>query len=138
MEIRFKSSVCYNGELVKNFNKNFETSLLLEEQYSEFKEGVSGIVNEIHLNNAYVLFQNYKSENLEKCTLQVVQNQPVFLLQFVIDGAFSFSLNEKKNTAFSLNKNMYNLFYFPASKYLYNYHEHKKRVKRFTVKPSTT
>lgn len=128
MEIRFKSSECLGEELVKNFNKDFETSYLLEEQYSEFKEGVTGTVNEIHLNKAYVLFQNYKNENIENCTLEVAQSHPVFLLQFVIDGTVSFSLKEKVNTAFCLNKNRYNLFYFPASKYVYKYHDHKKQV----------
>lgn len=128
MEIRFKSSECSGGELVKNFNKNFETSYFSEEEHSEFKEGVTGSVKEIHVNHAFVLFQDYNNIHSENYTLRVVQNHPVFLLQFVIEGEFTFSLNENMCMEFNLNKNMYNLFYIPASKYVYKYLNHKKRV----------
>ncbi|WP_308992947.1 AraC family transcriptional regulator [Mariniflexile litorale] len=128
MEIRFKSSECNGGELVKSFNKDFEISFLSEEEYSEFKEGVVGIVREIHVNNIFVLFQDYNNENSENCTLQVVQNHPVFLLQFVMDGEVTFSLNENTSKEFSTSKNMYNLFYIPASRYLYRYLNPKKQV----------
>ena len=128
MEIRFKSSECNGGELVKKFNKDFETSFLSEQQYSEFKDGITGSVKEIHINNAYVLFQDYNNKNSESHTLQVAQNHPVFLLQFVIDGEVNFSLNEKTSSTYSLNKNMYNLFYIPASKYLYKHLNLKKKV----------
>lgn len=128
MEIRFKSSEYDGEELVKNFNKNFETSCFSEKEYSEFKEGVTGTIKEIHVNYAFVLFQDYNNKHSENYTLQVVQNHPVFLLQFVIDGDLTFSTNEQIYVEFNLNKNMYNLFYIPASKYVYKYLNHKKRV----------
>ncbi|WP_298492895.1 AraC family transcriptional regulator [uncultured Algibacter sp.] len=128
MEIRFKSSECNNGELVKRFNKDFETTLLTEEEHSKFNDGITGTVKEIHINNAYILFQNYNNENLKNSILQVVQNHPVFLLQFVIDGMVSFSLNKNKKTTYKLSKNNYNLFYIPASKYSYKPINQKKQV----------
>ena len=128
MEIRFKCSECDEGELVKKFNKDFETSSLLEEQHSDFKKCHTGTLNEIHLNNVYVLFQDYINEKTKIHTLQIANNYPVFLLQFVINGEITLFLNEKTNTTFSLSKNMYNLFYFPASKYLYKHHNQKKQV----------
>lgn len=128
MEIRFKCSECDEFELVKKFNKDFETSSLLEEQYSDFNEYHTGTVKEIHLNNAYVLFQDYIDEKSKNHTLQITKDHPVFLLQFVINGEITLFLNEKINTTFSLSKNMYNLFYFPASKYLYKHHNQKKQV----------
>ncbi|EGV44236.1 AraC family transcriptional regulator [Bizionia argentinensis JUB59] len=128
MEIRFKSSECNGRELVKSFNKDFETSFLSEKEYSDFKHSGSGIVKEIHLNNAFVLFQDQNIQNSENHTIQVVQNHPVFLLQIVIDGDVTFSFNENICSEFNLNKNMYNLFYIPPSKNVYKYLNHKKRI----------
>lgn len=128
MEIRFKSSECNGGELVKRFNKDFETNLLSEEEYSQFKEGITGNVKEMHLNNAYVLYQDYNNENFKNFTLRIDQNHPVILLQFVIDGAITLSLNEETNSTFHLNKNMYNLFYIPASKYILKDLNNEKKI----------
>ncbi|MFD1615178.1 hypothetical protein [Gelatiniphilus marinus] len=127
MEIRFKNSEYSLGEIVKSFNKDFETSILAEKQYTEFKDGVTGSVKEIHLNNAYILFQDHSTEKPENYTLQVDQNHPVLLLQFVFDGDITFSLDEKKSTTYRLDKNMYNLFSIPASKYLYKHLNYKKK-----------
>ncbi|NJX13890.1 helix-turn-helix domain-containing protein [Tamlana crocina] len=126
MEIRFESSECNGEELVKNFEKDFETSSLIEAEYSEFKEGVTGTVKEIHLNNAFVLCQDYKNTNTECYTLKVSHNHPVFLLQFSMEGGLSFFSNHSPDKKFILNKNAYNLFFIPASTYTYNYHSDKK------------
>ncbi|WP_027126178.1 helix-turn-helix domain-containing protein [Gelidibacter mesophilus] len=128
MEIRFKSSECNGRELVKCFNKDFETSYLSETEYCECKQSGLGTVKEIHLNKAFVLFQSHTIKKLENHTIQVAQNFPVFLLQIVIDGEVTFSFNENTCTEFNLNKNMYNLFYIPASKNLYKYPNHKKSI----------
>ncbi|CAH8288097.1 AraC-like DNA-binding protein [Mariniflexile fucanivorans] len=129
MEFRFKNSECNGGELVKIFNKDFETTSLSEEEYSDCRAGINCTIKETHVNNAFVFFQDYNNEkSSEGHTLQVIQNHPVFLLQFVIDGEVTFTSSGTVNKDFSLNKNTYNLFYIPASKYSYKYHNHQKRV----------
>ncbi|WP_121667441.1 helix-turn-helix domain-containing protein [Mesonia aquimarina] len=126
MKIRFESSACKEEVLVKEFNKDFETSVLLEKEYSGFKESVMGTVKEIHLNNLFVLLQNNK--NSENHTLYVSQNQPVFLLQFVIDGQVTIASKGNIYTEFVLNKNMYNLFYIPASGSAQTYFSDEKHI----------
>ncbi|MEP3837524.1 MAG: AraC family transcriptional regulator [Algibacter sp.] len=128
MEFRFKSSKLTSEELVRRFNKDFETSCLSEREFTGFKKGVSGSIKEIHLNNAYVFFQDFDNDAKEHHTLQVINYQSVFLLQFVIHGDVTFSLSDKSNKSFSLNQNMYNLYYIPASEYLSKYLNHKKQV----------
>ena len=128
MEIRFKSTKYTEGELVKVFPKDFKTPILYEKEYSNFKTGFTGIAKEIHLNKAFVLFQDITNEKSESHTTQTIQNCPVFLLQIVIDGEVTISFNENCCTECKLSKNMYNLFYIPASKNIYKYHNYKKRI----------
>ncbi|QOD60035.1 helix-turn-helix transcriptional regulator [Polaribacter haliotis] len=128
MIIRFKSSKLENEETVRSFNKDFEKSQLSEEEFTNFKKGVIGSVKEIHLNNAYMFFQDFDNETNEKHTLEIVNDQPVFLLQFVISGNVSFSIEDEASTLYTLNQNKYNLFYIPASKCIYKYINHKKKV----------
>ena len=128
MEIRFKSSEYDGDELVKSFKNDFETTNLSENEHSDFKQGVTGSVKEIHVNNVFVLFQDYKTSKSQDHTLQVVQNDSVFLLQFVIEGEFSISLTDDIQDPFNLKKNKYNLFHIPASNHLFTYHDQKKQI----------
>lgn len=128
MEIRFKSSECNKGELVKVFKKDFKNSGIEEYEYSEFDEGVVGLVTETHLNNAYVLCQDYSNNNTETSTLEVQQSEPVLLLQFVLEGNVTCCFNEEEVSSFSLSSNSYNLFYIPTSKRLYRYTTKNKHV----------
>ncbi|MDO3694190.1 AraC family transcriptional regulator [Wenyingzhuangia sp. chi5] len=129
MEIRFKSSECDAGELVKNFKQNFENKILEEIEYSKFNDGVVGTVKEIHLDQAYVVYQDYHNINIQDDdTLEVTHDHNVFLLQFVIDGELACCLDGEANSSFTLRKNTYNLFYIPASNNLYKYSSKKKQV----------
>ena len=128
MEIRFKSSEFGGVEIVKAFNKDFKTSTLVEDNNSEFKDGVTGTVKHIHINNAYIIFQDYSNKKSENYTLEITQNKPVFLLQFILNGAVTFSLNKTLSTTFSLNTNMYNLFFIPPSKHTLKHLNPEKKV----------
>ena len=94
MVIRFKSSKLDSEEIVRSFNKDFEKSNLSEEEFTNFKKGVIGSVKEIHLNNAYMFFQDFDNETNENHTLEIVKDKSVFLLQFVISGNVSFSFDD--------------------------------------------
>ncbi|TYP72120.1 helix-turn-helix domain-containing protein [Aquimarina intermedia] len=128
MEFRFKSSTCIGEELVKSFNKDFKISFLSEGEHSEFTGGVTGTVKEIHVDKTFVLFQDYTSTDIESHTVQVVQNQPVFLLQYVLEGELHVALHEDASTALTLGKNLYTLFYIPKSTYVYKYSSDKSQV----------
>ena len=94
MQFRFKSSECDGGELLKIFNQDFETTNLSEKEHPDFNKGLICTIKEIHVNNAFILFQDYNDEASRNHTLQVDQSEPVFLLQFLLDGEISFSINE--------------------------------------------
>ncbi|EAS20888.1 hypothetical protein BBFL7_01780 [Flavobacteria bacterium BBFL7] len=128
MEFRFKSSEYDGEELIKSFKNDFETTDLSEEEYLDFKKGVIGSVKETHINKVFVIFQNYVTSTINNHTLHVVQNEPVFLLQFVFQGDFSISLDKDTDNVYSLKKHKYNLFYVPASNHLFTYRDQKKEI----------
>lgn len=103
MEFRFKSSNGNTKELIKIDREDFETLSLKEELYSENKE----VLKRIHLNNVFVISQDCTANNQEVCTLEVVQNQPFFLLQIVLNGDVILSLNDDQNSEIRLQSNMY-------------------------------
>ncbi|EDM44927.1 transcriptional regulator, AraC family protein [unidentified eubacterium SCB49] len=128
MIIRFKSSECKEGEVEKTFNKDFKSSVFSEKEYSCLKEGVTGTLKEIQLNHLFILFQEYTNKDLEAQLLEVVQDQSLLLLQFVIEGEVRISSDKKDSKTHTLLKNSYNLYHIPASSYSLNYPKHKKQV----------
>ena len=118
MKIRFKNSQS-NGEGIKKyFNKNAETLNFFEKTHSDFNEEISGVLKEIHLNNIHVLHQEYNTKNFK---IEIEQDYPVFLLQFVIKGKMSFYLNNNSKKTYHLKNNMCYLFHIPSSKYSFEY-----------------
>ena len=113
MEFRFKSSNGNTKELIKKNREDFEIPSLKEELYSENKE----VLKRIHLNNVFIISQDCTANNQEVCTLEVVQNQPFFLLQIVLNGNVILSLNDDQDSEIRLQSNMYNLLYVPALTY---------------------
>ncbi|SHI30714.1 transcriptional regulator, AraC family [Mesonia phycicola] len=132
MKIRFKSIGFNNGELKKCFDKGMRTSLLLENKHSNLNVG-TGELKEIHLNQAFVLHQNYNNVNLENHSLQIKQSQSVFLLQFVMEGNKTISINDIE---YHLTRNTYNLFYIPSLSYTHNYFQTKKNILNIYFKES--
>lgn len=128
MRIQFKSSECQGEELKKHFKNNFETSSFLEKSHSNFKDGVTGNLKEVHLNNLYALHQKFNNKNLENSTVEIEQDEPSFLLQFVIDGKMSLCLKDHSKEKVQLKDNMYYLFYVPASTYSFQYFTPKKNI----------
>ena len=128
MEIQFKSSDYNEDKFVRTFNKNFKTSSIIEEEHLSLKNNINGTVKEIHINNSYVLYQDYTNKNHESYTLEIHLNKPTFLLQFIIEGEGKLSTHEKTSLIFNLKKSTYNLFYSPASKYVYKYIKSKKKT----------
>lgn len=128
MEIRFKSSEYNEDEVVKSFQTDFKTSHLIEDEYKNFKKGVTGGVKEFQVNNILAFFQNYTTDKPHDHTLQVVQNESLFLLQFVINGNFSISVEGENQDFITIKHNKYNLLYLPASKHLFTYHNQNKQI----------
>ena len=75
-----------------------------------------------------MFFQDFDNETNENHTLEIVKDKSVFLLQFVISGNVSFSIDDEASTLYTLKQNKYNLFYIPASKCKYMYLNHKKKI----------
>lgn len=125
MEIRFKSSI-FDDEVIKIFQKNFERSTLKEDEIRKSDDFFKGGVREILLNNAFVLHQDYSYANSKPATLQVVQDSPIFLLHFELNGGVSCKFKESGNPVFNLEKDTFNLFYIPASERVYRYASEKR------------
>lgn len=120
MEIRFKSSI-FDDEVTKVFQKDFERTTLKEDQIRESNDFFKGGVKEILLNNAFVLHQDYSYTSSKTATLRVVQDSPVLLLHFELNGRVSCAFKDEAHPVFRLEKDTFNLFYIPSSEREYNY-----------------
>jgi len=124
MEIRFKSSSIDSKEIVKIFKKDLKTISLKEEVYSDSKM----TFRSIDLGSVFVLAQDCVTSDQEGYVLEAVQDQPVFLLQFVFNGNALFSLEDCQNSEFKIQSNMYSLLYLPNLKYSITYLKGKSNV----------
>lgn len=124
MEIRFKSSGIGSKETVKIFKKDLKTISLKEEVYYDSKM----TFRSIDLGSVFVLAQDCVTSDQEGYVLEAVQDQPVFLLQFVFNGNALFSLEDCQNSEFKIQSNMYSLLYLPNLKYSITYLKGKSNV----------
>lgn len=125
MEIRFKSSI-FDDEVIKVFQKDFERSNLKEDEVRKSDDFFKGGVREVLLNNAFVLHQDYLYTNSKEATLRVIQDSPVFLLHFELNGGVTCRFSEENHPEFYLEKETFNLFYIPSSERVYSYTSEKR------------
>ncbi|WP_010135552.1 helix-turn-helix domain-containing protein [Ochrovirga pacifica] len=127
MKIRFKSTVCETGEVVKQFKPDLANSVLHERKLEKKEKDFEGSIHELQLNHAFVLYQNYTNRDLKNAALEIAQSEPLYLLHFEMEGGVQCIHENKRNTPFYLERETYNLYYLPTGTRTYQYSSEKRK-----------